>query len=142
MGLCLHRYFHFKNPFFLLQKLVLGIFYKTMDEKTQKWFHELGPVFDKFSTNIAFKYQPCMFAEVRNVLNLLFYLVPHSVWNQVQFRCVSLCVRAGWEKVNVMKVSTKLIIQKTFNWHKTISILNLLLDTNNFICYSFLQMEN
>ncbi|XP_065214079.1 uncharacterized protein LOC135841172 [Planococcus citri] len=46
------------------KELILGIFYKAMDEKSQNWFHALGPVYDQFKGFVKFKYQPCMFAEL------------------------------------------------------------------------------
>ena len=53
-----------KRYFFSFQKLIVGIFYKTMDEKSQKWFHALGSIYDEFKNHIIFKYEPCMMAEV------------------------------------------------------------------------------
>ncbi|XP_065212599.1 uncharacterized protein LOC135840152 isoform X2 [Planococcus citri] len=46
------------------QKLVIGIFYKAMDEKSQKWFQTFAKVYESFSNCLTIKYEPCMFAEL------------------------------------------------------------------------------
>ncbi|XP_065213657.1 uncharacterized protein LOC135840859 [Planococcus citri] len=46
------------------QKLVMGIFYKAMDAASQKWFQTFATVYEKFSSCLTLKYQPCMFAEL------------------------------------------------------------------------------